>query len=93
MARSNIIEFSVCHAPKSKSLWMVKSSNISVCSKASTGGALVLLAVMGEPCLSRYDNILWMMAGSVIVDYQINTVRFGLFKPNCYRTLGVGVFS
>jgi hypothetical protein len=43
---------------------MVKSPNLTVCSKASTGGALVLLPVMGEPCLSRYDNILWMMAQS-----------------------------
>lgn len=45
---------------------MMKSSHIGVCSKATTGGALVLLAVMGEPCLSRYDNILWMMAGSIM---------------------------
>ncbi len=66
MACSNIIVFSVCHAPKSKSLWMVKSSTIAACSKASTGGALVLLPVMAEPCLSRYDNILLMMAGSIM---------------------------
>ncbi|MBT1451417.1 hypothetical protein KJ365_11060 [Glaciecola sp. XM2] len=66
MACSSIIVLLLCHAPKSKSLWMMKSSHIGVCSKATTGGALVLLAVMGEPCLSRYDNILWMMAGSIM---------------------------
>jgi len=27
------------------------------------------------------------------VDYQINTVRSGLFQPNCYRTLGASVFN
>jgi hypothetical protein len=58
----------VCHASvtapaKSKSFWMMKSSTIAVCSKAATGGALVLLPLMGEPCLSKYNNILWMMAG------------------------------
>jgi hypothetical protein len=36
----------------------VKSTHISVCSKASTGGALVLLPIMGEPCLYKYNNIL-----------------------------------
>ena len=71
MACSSIIVFFVCHASvtapaKSKSLWMVKSSNITVCSKAATGGALVLLPVIGEPCLSKYDNILWMMSGWVM---------------------------
>jgi hypothetical protein len=55
--------FFVCHAPKSKSFWMMKSSTIAVCSKASTGGALVSLPLMGEPCLSKYNNILWMIAG------------------------------
>jgi hypothetical protein len=68
MACSSIIAFFVCHASvtapaKSKSLWMVKSSNIVVCSAASSGGALVLLPVMGESCLSKYDNILCMMVG------------------------------
>jgi hypothetical protein len=50
--------FFVCHAPKSKSLWMVKSSTKAVCSAALSGGALVLLPVMGEPCLSKCNNIL-----------------------------------
>jgi len=58
MERSSIIVFFECHASvttleKSKSLWMVESSNITVCSKVATGGVLVLLPVIGEPCLSR----------------------------------------
>jgi hypothetical protein len=63
MEYSSIMMYLLCHAPKSKSLWMVKSSNIVVCSAAVIGGALVLLPVMGEPCLSIYDKILWMIAG------------------------------
>lgn len=68
LACSSIIVFFVCYASvtapaKSKSVWMVESSNITICSKAATGGALVFLPVIGEPCLSKYNNILWMMSG------------------------------
>jgi hypothetical protein len=42
---------------------MAKSSNMTVLLIASCDGALVLLAVMGELFLSKYDNILWMMVG------------------------------
>lgn len=61
LACSNIIVIFMCHASKLKSLWIWKSSNITVCSKASTGGALVLFPVMVE--LSKYDKILWAMSG------------------------------
>jgi hypothetical protein len=45
---SSIMMFLLCHAPKLKSLWMLKSTNIAVRSAVSRGGALVLLPVMGD---------------------------------------------
>jgi hypothetical protein len=47
-------------------IFVVMADEEATCPAASCGGALVLLAVMTEPCLSKYDNILLMMAGSVI---------------------------
>lgn len=66
MEYSSTMIFLLCHAPKSASLWMVTSSNITVCPAASSGGALVSLRVIAEPYLSKYANILLMMAGSMI---------------------------
>jgi hypothetical protein len=44
MEYSSIMMFLFCHAPKSKSLWMVRSSNIVVCSAALSGGIAVIFS-------------------------------------------------
>ena len=45
---------------------MTKSSNDGGSSTSSNGGALHVLAVMGEPFLSKCINILLMIVGCVI---------------------------
>ncbi|MFT7201452.1 MAG: hypothetical protein ACI9UD_003129 [Glaciecola sp.] len=57
MEHSSIMMFLLCHASvtapaKSKSLWLVKSSNITVCPIASSGGVLVLLPVFAQSLLA-----------------------------------------